>query len=321
GSHWIDRFADDTEELLHVAEENGERLVRAGIRWARDVGSPTREVDGVTRALSLHVRDAWEGRRDRPYVRASGSHIGKAGALPALDHLFDLAGDADELVAIAERQLADGADHLKLYLDGPDPDDAIWSADDIRRVVDAAGDRGATVTAHATQPGGTRAAVFGGVRSIEHGDRIEPDVADEMARRGTFLVTTHSVFSSWLTFGDTTLLDRFVGPDARRRITERLEAARESARIAHRAGVPIATGSDFGGGSLRAGHLAWEVEALVAAGLEPGEALGAATWRGGELLGEPTAGVLAADGPADGFLVHGDPLSDPSALWRVFAVL
>jgi len=89
---------------------------------------------------------------------------------------------------------------------------------------------------------------------------------------------------------------------------------------AHRAGVRIATGTDFGGGSTRANQLAWEVESLVAAGLEPWEALAAATWRGGELLGEPDAGALREGGPADFALVHGDPLSDPAALWRVWRV-
>ena len=33
-------------------------------------------------------------------------------------------------------------------------------------------------------------------------------------------------------------------------------------------------------------QLAWEVESLVATGMQPWQALGAATWRGGELLGE-----------------------------------
>ena len=51
--------------------------------------------------------------------------------------------------------------------------------------------------------------------------------------------------------------------------------------------------------------------------MEPWEALGAATWRGGELLGEPTAGVIREGGPATFVLVRGDPLSDPGALWRV----
>jgi imidazolonepropionase-like amidohydrolase len=94
----------------------------------------------------------------------------------------------------------------------------------------------------------------------------------------------------------------------------------ESVRLARHAGVAIAAGTDFGGGSLRANQLAWEVESLVAAGLEPWEALGAATWRGGELLDEASAGVIAEGGPADFFLVHGDPLSEPAALWRVWRV-
>jgi imidazolonepropionase-like amidohydrolase len=94
--------------------------------------------------------------------------------------------------------------------------------------------------------------------------------------------------------------------------------AEESFRVARRAGVAIAAGTDFGGGSPRANHLAWEVESLVRAGLEPSDALAAATWRGGELLGEPDAGALREGGRASFFLVHGDPLSDPRALWRVW---
>jgi imidazolonepropionase-like amidohydrolase len=84
--------------------------------------------------------------------------------------------------------------------------------------------------------------------------------------------------------------------------------------------VAIATGTDFGGGSSRANQLAWEVESLVEAGLEPWEGLAAATWRGGELLAEPEAGVIREGGPADFSLIHGDPLSDPTALWRVWRV-
>lgn len=82
-------------------------------------------------------------------------------------------------------------------------------------------------------------------------------------------------------------------------------------------GVTIAAGTDFGGG-LRANHLAWELEHLVDAGLEPWRALAAATWIGGNLLGEPEAGRLTVGGPADFFLVHGNPLQDPSSLWRVW---
>jgi imidazolonepropionase-like amidohydrolase len=149
---------------------------------------------------------------------------------------------------------------------------------------------------------------------------LDADVCAEMARRGTALVSTLSVLASWRSFGSTTTIDRFVSPEGRARVKAREERARESVRLAHAAGVAIATGTDFGGGSTRANQLAWEVESLVAAGIEPWEALGAATWRGGELLGEPEAGVIHEGGPADFALIHGDPLSDPAALWRIWRV-
>ncbi len=176
------------------------------------------------------------------------------------------------------------------------------------------------MTAHSGRIDGARKGVAGGVDAIEHGFELDEDVAAEMARRGTFLVSTLAVLRSWETFATTTTINRFTSTDGKTAIAARREKAEASVAIAHRAGVRIATGTDFGGGSLRANQLAWEVEALVGAGLEPWEALGAATWRGGELLGEPDAGTLREGGPADFALVHGDPLSDPTALWRVWRV-
>jgi len=141
-----------------------------------------------------------------------------------------------------------------------------------------------------------------------------------MARQGTFLVSTLAIFRSWASFAQTTTLPRFVSDEGKERVARRRERAIESVHLVYRAGVRIATGTDFGGGSLRANHLAWEVEALVEAGLKPWEALACATVLGGELLGEPEAGRIVEGGPADFFLVHGDPLTDPTALWRVWRV-
>jgi imidazolonepropionase-like amidohydrolase len=318
GSHWIARGADPAETLVAVAESNGELQHRSGVRWARDVGSPRREHDGVERALSIGVRDRWRGRRDRPYVRAAGTWITVAGALP--DGLSVEARDADELLAAAVGQLDDGADFVKLYLDGPDPETAPWTAAEVRRVVEAVHARGAKVTAHSSRLSGARVCAEAGTDSIEHGFELDADVTRLMAERGVALVTTLTVMKSWLTFSTTTALPRFAGPGSRTRILDRLELARHSVRLARAAGVAIVGGTDFGGGSARANQLPWEVESLAEAGLEPWEALAAVTWRGGELLGEPAAGVIREGGPADFSLVHGDPLSDPTALWRVWRV-
>ena len=318
GAHWIERIEDPPEALLAAAEHNARLLTASGVRWARDVGAPVvRDPhDGRVRALSLGARERWQGRAGYPYVRAAGTWLDRAGTFPG--ERMAAAHDADELLRLAMGQLDDGADLLKLYLDGPEQGVAPWTAEEVARVVEAARSRGAKVTAHSSDLPGARVGVAGGVSSLEHGDELDADVAAAMARQGTALVSTLTVFRSWQTFGATTRLPRFTSEEGRARLAAREERARESIRLAHAAGVAIATGTDFGGGSSRAGQLAWEVESLVAAGLQPGEALGAATWRGGELLGEPEAGVIRDGGPADFFLVHGDPLSDPAALWRVW---
>jgi imidazolonepropionase-like amidohydrolase len=314
GSHWIARIDDSTSELLEVAEHNGAIARIAGTRWFRDVGSPAR--DGS--ALALRVRDAWMGRHDRPYVRAAGTWIAKAGVLPSTIDVE--AADADELLAAVEKQAADGADLIKLYMDGPDRDTSPWTSSEVARAVAVAAEFGLTVTAHATLLPGARAAVEGGVHCIEHGTTLDNDVVTEMARRGTYLVPTLGVVSSWMTFSSTTTIERFASAEGRATLAERRERAFHSVELAAAAGVKMAAGTDFGGGSLRANQLAWEIECLVAAGLEPWHALAAATWVGGDLLGESAAGRITVGGPADFFLVHGNPLEDPAALWRVWRV-
>lgn len=318
GANWIERFNDPPEVLVATAEHNGRIGSAAGTRWMRDVGSPIGidPVDGRERAMALGVRDRWAGRTEMPYLRAAGSWIFKRGVNPMRSAVE--AETADELLAAAIGQLDAGADLVKLYMDGPDANVSPWTASEVARVVEAAHERGARVAAHSGRLNGAREAVAGGVDSIEHGFDLDADVAGEMARRGTTLVSTLAVMRSWLSFGATTTMDRFASESGRAAITARLEQGEASVRTARDASVAIATGTDFGGGSLRANQLAWEVTSLVTAGLDPVDALAAATWRGGELLGEEGAGVIGEGGPADFFLVHGDPLSDPDALWRVW---
>src|SRR5436309_15531532 len=135
GSHWIDRGFDPPEELLRVAEHNGDLLSHAGVRWARDVGSPAAADprDGRKKALALQVRERWRADPSRPKIRVAGTWIAHSGVLqPGLDIEAD---DGPALLAAVKAQLEDGADLLKLYLDGPKKEEAPWSAEDVRAVV------------------------------------------------------------------------------------------------------------------------------------------------------------------------------------------
>ena len=317
GANYLDHFKDPPAKMLQTAEQNGALAHRAGTAWLREVGSPSvvDPVDGRHRALALGVRDRWAGRADRPRVRSGGTWI-------APPRVFDkgvaiVVRSTDEMIAAANTQLNQGADVVKLYVQAAGSSESPWTAAQIRSVVDAVHARGARVTAHVMNVGPARAAVMGGVDALEHGFRLDADVCAEMARRGTYLVTTLIVPKSWLVIGSTTSGTWFSTRAGRRYAKKLLERARNSARLARQAGVQICAGTDFGGGGPRAGQLAWEVESLVETGMQPWQALGSATWRGGDLLREQNAGRIREGGPADFFLVDGDPYSDPGALWEV----
>ena len=322
GARWMEHGTDPTPDLLAAAEENAAALMRSGVRWVRDVGS-VRRADapgGKERALALPLRDQWNRRRDYPYVRAAGTWLSRVGTLPDA-RLSVEAADADQLLAAASQQLDEGADLVKLYLDGPDADVAPWTVNEVRRVVEAVHARGATVAAHATRLANCRLAADAAVDTLEHGFVIDADTAAILAVNGTTLVATLTALTSRIEFSATTAISRFTDPASARASRELLEQARHSIKTAHAAGVSIAAGSDSGGGSVRAGHLAWEITELVAAGLQPWEALAAATWRGGDVLGIPDAGRISLGTPARFILIHGDPLTDPAATWRIWRTI
>lgn len=305
GANWIARFGDPEAELLARGPLAARALVRAGVLTARDVGAPRR--------LNLDIRDALAGDARAPRVLAAGTWIGRRDKAPGFATFVD---SGEELARAALAEIDAGSDLVKVMADtGRTGEEVTFSVDELRPMVDAVHARGKKVAAHC-QGKGAAVAAAAGVDSIEHGFGIDAAVSRQMRGRTTF-VPTLSVFGSWETFV-TTFGGRFAG--TRDAMAKLKEQAFEAVRTAKRDEVRIATGSDFGGGSVRPGHLAWEVELLVAAGLEPYEALAAATWVGGELLGVPHAGVVREGAPADVVLVHGDPLSDPAALWRVWLV-
>ena len=305
GANWLARFGDPEAELLSRGDDASRALARMGILTARDVGAPHR--------LNLRIRDRVRGRTDAPEILAAGTWLARRDKFPPFVVFVD---SGDELRDAAVAEMDAGADLVKIAADtGRTGDEITFTADELIPAVEAVHARGKRITAHA-QGKGAAVAVAAGVDSVEHGFGVDATTAARMAGR-TALVPTLGVLESFVGFAST---DGGRFAESKHASEALREQAFGAVRAAKAAGVRIATGSDFGGGSVRPGHLAWEVEMLVRAGLEPHEALASATWIGGELLGLRDAGNLAVGGPADVVLVHGDPLADPAALWRVWRV-
>ncbi len=314
GAQWVQRGLDPAAELLDTGEDNGAAMVAAGIRWARDVGAP-RGPDG--RALSLVLRDRWAGLPDRPYVRAAGTWVSRTGSLP--HGLGDRARPRRRPRARRGRAARCRCRPGQALPRRPGRRHRAVQRGRGGAAVRVAHERGAKVAAHSGVLAGARAGAEAGVDSIEHGFDLDADTARVLAANGVTLVSTLAVLHSWQTFARTTHLDRFACDDSGRRIAARREQAEHSVRLAARGRAsrsPPARTSAAGrcartsspGRSRR-----WSPPASNRTSRSA-----AATWRGGELIGIPGAGRLEAGGLAHFSLVHGDPLSDPAALWRIW---
>jgi adenine deaminase len=103
------------------------------------------------------------------------------------------------------------------------------------------------------------------------------------------------------------------------------EATRQMARTVralHEAGIPLHTGSDANVPNLVPGvSLHRELALLVAAGLDPDDALEASTRRSPRFLGFPNAGKLRPGAPADLALFGEDPTHDIAALDTLLGVV
>ena len=311
------------EESVFAVAAQMRATLEAGVTTARDL-------DGLTPGYRLAIA---AGRATGPRLHVAiamlsptGGHadpVSANGSMPAWAVRpgmpeAGLVDTDDDIVRTVRRLLRTGADVIKVSTSGgsgsptDEPGDTGITEQQvqlIRRLVDER--RGRPITAHALTDAAARAAVLGGVDSIEHGYDLSDETIELMVERGTVLVPTLST------------LMRESGPGVtpeRRRERERMRRrGMDSARRAVAAGVPVALGTDAGvvphGRNL--GELRW----LVETGLDPLSAIGAGTLTGARLLGlGDHLGSVAPGKLADLVVTRVDPLAEIGRLSEPGAV-
>jgi imidazolonepropionase-like amidohydrolase len=163
---------------------------------------------------------------------------------------------------------------------------------------------GTYVMAHVYAPRAIRNAVLAGVRSIEHGNLMDEETAEMMAKAGAFYVPTLVTYDLLVKGGKAIGLDDHS--------VEKLalvgQSGRRAVELAHRAGVKIASGSDIvGPGQDRKGEeLIIKAEILGAMG-----AIVSATKTNAELLNlDDRLGTVEVGKLADLIVLDGNPLKN-----------
>ena len=220
----------------------------------------------------------------------------------------------------AREQLDHGADWIKVYMthrswldkQGNLVSQPTLTVEELKAIVDEAHGWKKKVACHAYGGEGLQRALDGGCDSIEHGlDLTDANVA-QMARQGTWLVPTLSVYYDHNDPQDTA---------AGKRDRKRVAVHGPSFQRAMKAGVKIAFGTDVGGFSWDE-PIAQEFPRMVEFGMSPMDAIRAATSRAADLLDmNGDIGVIAPGAYADVIAVSGDPLRDVSALKNVSFVM
>jgi len=222
----------------------------------------------------------------------------------------------DAVRFVARERFRRGAHAIKMMTSGGviSPGDPIrqpqYSTAEIRAVVDEATRRDSYVVAHAYSPEAIRHSVDNGIRSIEHGNLLDSEVAALMASKGAFLVPTLIAYDAM----DRRGADLGLAAVSQAKNREVLDAGMNAIVHARAAGVQIGFGSDLMGeledDQLIGLRLQMEPDGIL-------NTLRSATSVNADLIGRQELGRIVVGSQGDLVILDGNPFDDPAVLWDV----
>ncbi|MGH3797693.1 MAG: amidohydrolase family protein [Pseudonocardiaceae bacterium] len=301
------RQADDITLAMEMAD-HARQLLSAGITTARDLGDRN--------GLAVKVRDAiTAGRIPGPRILAATAPLTTPGG-----HCWFLGGEVDGETAIRDRirrNIDAGADLIKVMASGGQMTSGTagmaqsqFGAKELHIIVDEAHQAGVKVAAHAHATQSIIDAAAAGVDTIEHctwrgpdGIDQRADTAQQIAEKGIFVCTGST--------GDWERLASIIG-------TERTDQLLGRVRWLADHGVRLIAGTDAGLPGSVFTDIVGALQIYQRYGFSPAHILELVTVNPAEALGlTDHTGQLRAGLSADILVIHGNPLTDLTALRNI----
>src|SRR5437762_6273617 len=305
--------------------------VEAGFTTIRDVGARTYRSHDYT---DLSLRDAIaKGIVVGPRmlvatcgIGATGGHFDDSAGFrdglfgPEPDYTDGIADGPDAVRKAVRFDVKNGADVIKAAVSGgvlsltDEVDVPQFTPAEMAALVDEAHRLRKKVAVHCHGDQAGREAIEAGADSIEHGSFLKPETLTLMKNKGTFLTPT-LMATEWI-MGK---IDNY--PPALQAKAKAAAAARSDMfRNAVKMGVKISFGTDAA--VFPHGQNAKECKLMVDLGMQPIEALKAATGNAADLFGiAQKTGTLEKGKLADVIAMPGDPTADITATERVSFVM
>jgi len=293
-------------------------MLQRGFTTVRDVGGCD---FGLARAVE-------EGYFDGPRIVYGGKMLSQTGGagewrLPGRvvydPHYYSptlatMCDGVTEVRKAAREEIRRGASHLKIYLSGSvdAPSDRVdatqFSLEEIRAAVEEAEAANIYVAGHAYTSRAINRGLELGVRTIEHGNLMDASSPPLFLQHEAFYVPTLVTYDALAKHGR----EQGVPEEALIKLPLVQAGGLQALELCHRAGVPIAYGSDL----LAEMHREQSLEFTLRSEVQPAaDILRSATTVGARLLGlEGQVGRVVEGAAADLLVLDADPLQDVKVL-------
>jgi len=320
-----------TEQPTHSAIDGvvyAERTLMAGFTTVRNVGSMGADIYALRNRINQGVipgpRILAAGRS----IAVTGGHADRTNGIspilrPEMTPMEGIADGPYEMRKAVRERIKRGSDLIKITATGgvlsntaAGVDQQMFE-DEIRAVVETARMMGRRVAAHAHGTDGIKAAIRGGVDSIEHGTYLDDEAIELFKEHDCYLVPTiHAGKFVAQKAGEPGYFNPAIREKAER-VGPQIQA---SVAKAYKAGVKIAFGTDVGVGEH--GTNALEFVYMREAGVSPSDCIVSATINAADLCGlAGEVGAIQKGMAADIIAVESNPLNDVAALQDIRFVM